>query len=135
MSVIIDGTSKNLTEFLGEFHYLIDLVHNYGVDWARVPTAEEEEAFESSSPEMLADYGSLANAIDDNRSQYWQSVRSQVRHFFHDIDEERKKNGQPTSVSELPKELRRSIVASFALRSRGGSLPSTNFDKCLALIY
>jgi len=135
MSVIIDGMDKNRAEFNGEFDYLIDLVHNYGVDWVRVPTAEEEEAFRFSSPEMFVSYGSLANAIDDNRSQYWQSVRSRVRRFYGAIDEEREENGQPTSVADLPRELRRSIVASFALRSRGGSLPSTNFDKCLALIY
>ena len=131
MSVIIDETRA---EFNGEFHYLIDLVHNYGGVWARADTAEEEEAF-NRDPELVACYGSLANCVQDQRAQHWQSVRSRVRHFFHDIDEEREKNGQPTSVADLPPELRRSIVASFALRSRGGSLPSTNFDKCLALIY
>ena len=103
-------------EIANEIFGLAYLMHSE-TDWDSAITAEEEENFRLSSPELLAAYGSLANFADDHRSQSWQSELSDARHFYRKAAEWCEQEGYPklaTPFIELDKAERLAGLTAYA---------------------
>ena len=103
MALMIKGTDDKLlrldflslfaSEIGSEIFGLAYLMHGE-TDWNKPITAEDEENFRLSDPEMFACYGSMANCVDDQRSQGWQSALSGARHFYREAAEWHEQNSR-----------------------------------------